>query len=317
MPEGALPFVPATDAEGRHRVRVETARVVPVDDTLRPRSPDAGATWDLPVSVDRTADGRMLAVLDAQGRVFVHELVGGSRRIPTAVRDIRSVRIEPDGRAVWVFAESGGSARIDVDDPRDVPFETSGVAFATIDGTLFAIGVARYEGTPHVGRLHPGAFEPWAPVADALEVTGLQALPTAEPDRVLVEYAQDDAFHPVTRDGETWTRGALGAHPFLTGTDIELGPDTVFTTEETDDGWKMGPVTVPFSGSLRWLPDVEGRPAGIVHLPDDTPAYAVHDPESGTLRNEHSLPARWSDAWTFPGVVVVALRDGRLMIIDE
>ncbi len=317
MPEGVLPFVPASDPSGRHRVRVETARVVPVDADNAATLPDAQNTWDRPVSVDRTADGQTLALVDAMGRVFVGRLVGGSERIqtPGVPGSATSVRIEPDGQAVWVFSEEGPTVRIPLDGSSRTTSSTPAVAFVQVDGRPVVLGIGESEGQPHVGPVFPGSFEPWTPVAEALEVTGLQASPMSDPQRLLVEYAQDDAFHPYTRDPAEadWVQGELGAHPFLRQTDIELGAERVFTMEESDDGWTAGPTTVPFTTSLRWFP--EAAEPSLVHLADDSNTLnVVNSASAGSLT--HTLPGRGTDLWTFEGVVVVALADGRLVLFE-
>ncbi|MCB9674937.1 MAG: hypothetical protein H6737_07465 [Alphaproteobacteria bacterium] len=280
--------IPISNAAGSPRFRVEAARLVPVDAV----GAEIGAvSWGLPVSVDRAPGGRVV-LADQQRRVFVVD--GAEVRAVPGEAD--RVRITPDGSAIWLFADDAPTRVVPFGKGEEARSRSAVVAFT--GGA--ALGIDAKGEVPLLVKL--AADERIAAVSDALAVTGLQSVG----DAVLVEYGEDDAWQLV-RGGEV---GPLGAHPFSPQTDLLLTDSGVIGVAEGESGWQVGRHTVPWSTIVRFLPDG----SGFVTLADDATSFEIRDYPSGTLRETRELPGRWSDAWVRGDRLIVALRDGRLVV---
>ncbi|MEZ4317919.1 MAG: hypothetical protein R3F61_10465 [Myxococcota bacterium] len=291
LPRGAS--IAVADTAGKYRYRVEQARLVPVDATGRD---DHDALWGLPVAVDRTADGQELLIADERGRVFLQKLAGGVRRIEGSAD---RVKLAPDGSSAWLF-EEGEPTRVVSLSTLEGPATRRSPVVAFEGGRTYAV---EYEGeVPWLTEL--GEKNRLVPLPEALEITGLQAAG----DLVLVEYGQDDAWQ-LYKPG---TLGPLTAQPFADQTDLLLTRDGVLGVAEDPGGWRVGSHVVPWTSVVRFL----GTGTQFIELPVDATSVEVRDHLTGALRETHELPGRWSHVWTRDRLAIVALRDGRLVLLD-
>jgi len=281
--------VPISNRAGTVRYRMESTQLVPIGPTGKDLS---DSEWGLPSSVARSADG-LLLLADDRGRVFSREPSGEVQRLaPPADR----VALSADGSEAWLFSESAPTRVISLATGSSRTDPALAVAF---DGAQVWTVAPR----DRVPWLHHNG-EPVVAVAEALEITGLQVVGK----RVLVEYGQDDAYQ--VYDGtqlEPMTHLA-----YSNQTDIRLTPEGVLGFSETETGWQIANTVLPWSSTLRFLPDG----SGFLRLTEDGNTVALHDLPSGTVRESYPLPGRWRGIWADDGVVAIALRDGRLVLID-
>lgn len=288
--EKATSTVPVANTANTHRYQVGEARLVragaPADD------------WDLPRTVDLSVDGRMLVLADSRG-VVAQQVGGGARALPYTAS---TVRIRPDGEEIWSFDPTASVHGVSDGSKRSAGWTQ--VAFDA-NGTTWAV---RQDDTRTLVRWQ-GSEEPrvMAELPDALELTGLQVRGELDKATVLLEYAQDDAWQISTPSGV----GALNAHAFMDYSDLLLLDDGTIGMTEVDDGWQVGRITVPYTTTVRFLPDG----TRFVTLPGDGQTLQVRAYPSGSIQRSVELPGRFHTVRVVDTTAIVVLRDGRVVLV--
>lgn len=284
---------------------------------LRPAgtAPGIGRIEDLAAS----ADGKHLLTRDHRDQLLHH---GPKGRRPIARTD-GAIAISPSGRYAW-YQTARRSIRVRlIDGVRTTLPRATAAVFDTQDDLWLA--VPHQANTTLLSKLPTGleAPLPIIPLHDGRQITGLQL----QADRLLLEYAQDDLFAvvdliqraPVGPNGKP-TRKPHREHLFTERTPLMLtASGSVLRTVANDEGYEVRgsldsqePRVHETALHTSSHPVMLGGGRSGVELVDGMQV----DSFMGTHRRSAELPGPAYRIWVYDERVYIALRDGRLAILD-